>query len=71
MKPRIKERDDMLKTSELAARWRLHPDTLKTWRRLGKGPDWVQLGGPMGPILYKKEAVEEYERTHTIEAEEM
>lgn len=55
-----------LTPDELAARWKLRCKTLQDWRRLGKGPKFVQFGGKYGNVRYRLEDVEQYEQEHEI-----
>lgn len=56
-----------LTPDELAARWRLKRKTLQDWRRIGKGPNFVQLEGKHGNVLYNLEDVQAYEQAHREE----
>lgn len=47
-----------LTTDELAARWRLHPGTLRNWRAQGRGPGFMRLGSR---VLYSMAEVERVE----------
>lgn len=55
-------------TEELAARWApMKPETLEIWRQRKKGPQWVRLeDGTRPPIRYPVEAVDAWERDHTM-----
>lgn len=43
---------------ELAQRWRISPRTLERWRWLGKGPQYLKIGGR---VIYRLEDVETFE----------
>jgi hypothetical protein len=34
----------MYSTIELAARWGMHPGTLRNWRTANKGPKFIRIG---------------------------
>lgn len=38
----------LLKPREVADRIGVHPDTLRAWRREGRGPNYVRVGGRIG-----------------------
>jgi len=48
---------------ELAARWRLSPDTLKVWRSIKKGPSYNKRGGK---VTYSLADVEKYEEENKV-----
>lgn len=52
-----------LSTRELAHRWRISPRTLERWRRVGKGPPWIDL---QGRIFYRLEDVRAHESAHLV-----
>ena len=56
---------DHLTTSELASRWRVHPNTLLRWRADGKGPPCIRLGQR---ILYPLAGVIQYEQSNRIDS---
>ena len=57
----------MLSTSETAARLGVRPQTLRKWRLLGKGPEYVRLGAsPQARVSYSLEAVQEWLDAHTF-----
>lgn len=39
------EPDEYLDTAELAARWKMQPATLRSWRNRGAGPAFIKPGG--------------------------
>ena len=43
---------------ELANRWRLSPRTLERWRWLGRGPQYLKIGGR---VVYRLADIEAYE----------
>lgn len=51
----------MLTTEELAARWKLQPNTLVIWRMQCAGPKYVKVGAR---VLYRLEDVEAFERAN-------
>ena len=51
-----------LTSAELAARWRLRPQTLANWRHTGQGPPFIRVGNR---VRYPIEAVESFERLDT------
>lgn len=48
-----------LRQKDLAARWHISPRTLERWRWLGRGPQFLKVGGR---VVYRLEDVEAYER---------
>ena len=50
-----------LEAAELA---RLQPSTLQNWRVLGTGPPFIRLGGARGRIVYEREALIAWIRSH-------
>ena len=54
-----------LTAQELSDRYggRISPRTLSNWRWAGTGPAFVKAGGK---ILYRLEAIEEWERKRTV-----
>lgn len=48
-----------LTTDELAARWRLHPGTLRNWRAKGQGPAFMRFGSRVLYSMVEVERVEE------------
>lgn len=51
-----------LTTEELAARWRMNPQSLRNWRLQGRGPKFVKVGKK---ALYAVTDVEAWERDNT------
>lgn len=51
-------------TADVGARVRRAPATVRTWRRLGTGPAFLNLGGR---VLYRPADVERWLSTHTVE----
>lgn len=59
--PPLFNADDAFFTSkELAARWKLHPVTLATWRVRGWGPKFTKLGQR---VRYPLAIIEDWERS--------
>jgi predicted DNA-binding transcriptional regulator AlpA len=50
--------DDLLTPKELAAKLKVHPDTLERWRRAGSGPDFIPLTS--GGIRYDPAVVKQW-----------
>lgn len=50
----------LLTTKEAAARLRMHPETLRLWRKQDTGPDWVRIGP--WKVFYNLEEIERFER---------
>lgn len=51
--------DKFLTGAELAARWKLSPQTLANWRHAGKGPPFIRVGAR---VLYPYKGVTAHER---------
>ena len=49
---------EFLTPSELAERWRVHPNSVERWRREGKPPSFYTINGK---ILYKLAEIEDLE----------
>jgi hypothetical protein len=50
----------LLTTKEAAARLRMSHETLRVWRRDGRGPEWVRIGP--WKIFYDLAEIERFER---------
>lgn len=50
--------------SEAADLARLKPSTLQNWRVLGTGPPFLRLGGSRGRVVYDREALITWIRSH-------
>lgn len=58
---------DYLTTAELAARWGYEQQTLRLWRKEGKGPPWFRPSGhPSGHVAYRLSDIKAWEKTHKI-----
>lgn len=55
-----------LTTAELAERWKMSANTLRSWRLRGEGPRYVRPSGGKGKVLYRLEDVIAWEEKHTI-----
>ena len=54
-----------LTTEELAARWKMSPQTLENWRSQGIGPKYIKLGNAKSAlVIYRLTDIEKWERTH-------
>lgn len=54
---------DLLQTADVAAEYPFGESTLKRWRELNRGPDFIRVGGK---ILYRRSAIEEWLDRHTV-----
>ena len=54
--------DRWLTTEEAAALLSFSPTTLAHWRFLERGPAWLRIGGPNGPVRYSLHALQEWMR---------
>lgn len=52
-----------LTTEELAARWRMSPNTLRIWRSLGKGISYNKYGER---VTYSLADIEAYEKDNKV-----
>lgn len=57
--------DPLLTSAEVAARFRIKPDTLQKWRRRGHGPPYVMVA-PKNP-RYRLSDVRAYVEARTVE----
>lgn len=59
-----------LTADQLSARWGGSPSTstLRTWRRLGRGPRWFHVGGQTSHVLYPLADVITYELAQRAKA---
>lgn len=67
--PVLADGHNILSTDQLSARWggQVLPGTLENWRSAGMGPKFVKFGkGRSCRVVYRLEAVEEYERSNEI-----
>lgn len=56
-----------LTTEELAARWKMSPQTLENWRSQGTGPEYVKLGAAKSSsVIYRLSDIEKWERKHLM-----
>jgi len=55
-----------LTTEELAKRWNISANTLRSWRFKGEGPPYFKPGGEKGKTLYRIEDVEAFEAKNTV-----
>lgn len=51
-----------LTTEEVAERLRVDPDTVKWWRRMGRGPRYM----PGRPVTYRPRDVDDFERSRLV-----
>lgn len=58
-----KAEDRLLPTKDAAALLGFQPDTLKTWRKEKRGPDYIKLPGK---ILYAESALKKYLQDCTV-----
>lgn len=54
--------DRLLVTAELADRERVSPETVKWWRRVGKGPKYL----PGRPVRYRLADVRKWEESRLV-----
>jgi hypothetical protein len=53
---------------DLMARWSVTDNTLRRWRMLGTGPDYIKLGpGKASEVRYRLEDIERFEKENRIE----
>lgn len=53
---------------DLMARWSVTDNTLRRWRMLGTGPDYIKLGpGKGSEVRYRLEDIERFEKDNKIE----
>lgn len=50
--------DELLKPTEVAEEWKIPEKTLAQWRYLGRGPEYLKLGGH---IRYRRSALRAWE----------
>lgn len=55
---------ELLKPHEVAKMLTVHPDTLRVWRRDGKGPAYVRIEGR---VLYMPQDVQAYIAAQRVE----
>ena len=59
-----------LTTEELAARWKMSPQTLENWRSQGTGPKYIKLGDAKSAlVIYRLTDIEKWERKHERKGE--
>jgi len=63
MKPKLKKNE--LTSDMLAERWGYHPQTLRYWRAMDRGPRYYKKGKHKNaPIIYKLADIKKYEKSH-------
>jgi len=56
-----------LTTKQLAKRWGLEPQTIRSWRLKGYGPQYVRLGDrKRGRVVYRLEDIQAWEQARTF-----
>jgi hypothetical protein len=50
----------LLTVDQAASRIGVSPWTMRKWRLTGRGPKFVRLGGPRGPVRYRTLDLEQY-----------
>lgn len=57
----------MMKTSELAIRWKISEQCLRQWRCDSKGPPYVKMGDDRcSRILYRLSDIEKFEKSNSF-----
>lgn len=59
--------DNALTQKQAAAYLGISPDTLRTWRRFGRGPKFVMIGKKC--VRYRLEDLEAYRSAHVVDPE--
>lgn len=55
----------LLTPKELAARLKIHTNTLAKWRMANTGPKFLRIGeGPKSRVRYRLQDIEEFERSN-------
>lgn len=57
-----------LTTADLAARWRVSAETIRTWRFRKTGPRYFKPAGPRGKTLYDLADIEAWEAQRRVAA---
>lgn len=60
--------NDLLHPRQVAARYGITPETLANWRRMGRGPRWVQIGDTKR-VMYRLEDVLQWEADRVAPAQ--
>jgi hypothetical protein len=58
--------DPVFEVREAAAILGLSKELLEKWRVRNQGPDYIQYGGPGGPVRYRYSALEAYKAVHIV-----
>ncbi|QCX75451.1 Helix-turn-helix domain protein [Streptomyces sp. YIM 121038] len=58
--------DEILTPKQVAAEYGFAVHTLKNWRWIGTGPDYIKGPGRTGRIKYRRSAVERWLKSHTV-----
>jgi predicted DNA-binding transcriptional regulator AlpA len=58
--------NELLSPGRVAELLGIKPQTLRSWRHLGKGPRYVRIGGPRGRVMYEAAAIVEWIAAHTF-----
>lgn len=60
--------DKLMKPIEVQEDYGWSTKTLRQWRWLNKGPDFIRVGeGPSARIRYRQSAIEAYLDAHTVQ----
>ena len=59
--------DPVFEVREAAAILGLSKELLDKWRERGQGPDYIQYGGPGGPVRYRYSVLEAYKAAYTVQ----
>jgi transposase-like protein len=63
----MSDKDKLITTQELAARWSMHPNTLANWRHQKRGPKYVKIGRMRkSPVYYRLKDILEYENKSIV-----
>lgn len=61
--------DDLLSSKQVHAEYGFSQSTLKNWRWMGLGPDYIKTApGRTGRVLYRRSAIEKWLDEQTVKA---
>jgi hypothetical protein len=59
--------NELMTAADIEREYCIKANTLRDWRYLGKGPEYIKLGdGRRGHVLYKRAVIEQWLEAQTV-----